>query len=142
VTIPDNVNNIGYGAFTGCTNLTSVTIPNGITAIEGGVFSDCTSLTSVTIPNNITSIGRFAFVSTNLASITIPSSVTSIDIMAFSYCTSLISVTFQGTIPSSSFGTSTSYPFDGDLHAKFYATDKANGTPGTYTRSGSTWTKQ
>jgi hypothetical protein len=28
------------------------------------------------------------------------------------------------------------------LRSVFYATDKANGTPGTYTRSGSAWTLQ
>jgi hypothetical protein len=32
--------------------------------------------------------------------------------------------------------------FPGDIRDKFYATNKTNGTPGTYTRSGSTWTKK
>jgi hypothetical protein len=35
--------------------------------------------------------------------------------------------------------------FPGDLRAKFYATDRTNGTPGTYTRpsgSSNTWTRQ
>jgi hypothetical protein len=43
---------------------------------------------------------------------------------------SLTYVTFQNTIPSSGF--SASYPFLGDLRAKFYTANPANGTPGTY----------
>ncbi|MFQ7550734.1 MAG: leucine-rich repeat protein [Blautia marasmi] len=33
---------IGSGAFTGCTNLTSVTIPEGVTTIDGMTFGNCT----------------------------------------------------------------------------------------------------
>jgi hypothetical protein len=48
-------------------------------------------------------------------------------------------------IPSGNF--SSYIPFPGDLHTKFYATDAANGTPGTYTTTApvnesSVWTKQ
>ena len=52
---------IGYSAFSGCSNLTSVTIPNSVTSIGGYAFYDCSSLTSVTIPNSVTSIGYTAF---------------------------------------------------------------------------------
>jgi hypothetical protein len=93
------------------------------------------------------------------ASFTIPNSVTSIGGLAFDGCESLTSVTFQGTITSSNFGgkaffpwlpkelifDSFEVPFDGDLSAKFYATNRTNGTPGTYTRpngESKTWTKQ
>ena len=62
---------IGYGAFGGCSGLTSVTIPNSVTSIGVGAFAQCISLTSVTIPNSVTSIGEQAFAScSNLASIT------------------------------------------------------------------------
>jgi len=82
---------------------------------------------------------------TNLASITIPASVTSIYGSAFSGCTGLTSVTFEGTIASGSFGSSGYETFPGDLRTKFYATNSANGTPGTYTRpngTSTTWTRQ
>jgi hypothetical protein len=86
--------------------------------IEPWAFSDCTSLASVTIPDSVTSIGD----------------------MAFYGCTSLTRVTFEGTIPSTGFSSPLTFP--GDLRDKFYETDPANGTPGTYTRNGNTWTKQ
>jgi len=123
VNIPPTIQNtpvtvIGDNAFY-LTNITGVTIPNSVTSIGVTAFSECKSLTSITIPASVTSIGM----------------------AAFSGCWELTSVTFQGTIPSSAF--SNQYTFDGDLRAKFYATDRNNGTPGTYTTSnGTTWTRR
>jgi hypothetical protein len=145
ITIPNSVTDIRQWAFGGCTSLTSISIPNSVTTIGWFVFTSCTSLTNVTIGNSVTTIGENAFSGcTSLTSITIPDSVTSIGNYAFDRCTNLTSVTFQGTINSNNFMGANSSPFDGDLRDKFYATDRANGTPGTYTRaSGSTtWTKQ
>ena len=42
--------NILYGAFSGCSGLTSVTIGNGVTSIGGGAFYDCSGLTEMTLP--------------------------------------------------------------------------------------------
>ncbi len=61
LTISNKVNNIGDGAFTGCSGLTSVTIPNSVTTIGSSAFSGCRGLTSVTIGNSVTLIGRYAF---------------------------------------------------------------------------------
>jgi hypothetical protein len=57
----NNVTSIGYGAFSGCSRLTSVIIPNSVTSIEFDAFEDCSSLASVTIGNGVTSIGYYAF---------------------------------------------------------------------------------
>jgi hypothetical protein len=126
----------------GCGMLTGITIPDSVTGIGIGAFVGCWNLTSVTIPKSVTSIGDSAFYSCwNLPSVTIPDSVTRIGDEAFWQCTSLFKVTFQGNIPSSGF--SSKSPFPEDLRAKFYATDKTNGTPGTYTRTNETlWMKQ
>ena len=135
VTIPASIDGkvvsyIGRNAFQGCTSLTSVTIPNTVSMIEENAFQGCTSLTSVTIPNSVARIGTIAFCS----------------------CPSLTSVTFQGTIPWKEFGDAAKVVighivFDGDMRDKFYATDKTNGTPGTYTTTApvgdsSVWTMQ
>jgi hypothetical protein len=54
-TIPNSVTSIAdvrtsyfYGAFDGCSRLTSVTIPNSVTSIGNAAFRDCSGLTSVT----------------------------------------------------------------------------------------------
>jgi hypothetical protein len=146
VTIPANikgkpVTSIGDWAFYKCTSLTSVIIPESVMSIGSlgagtwdGAFSGCTSLTSVRIPNSVTIIGHNAFWGcTSLTSVTIGSSVASIGGGAFDYSwgSILTRVTFEGTIPSAGFAR-TAFSGDGDLHDLFYATDPANGTPGTY----------
>ena len=147
ITIPDSVTSIGASVFSGCRSLTSVTIPEGVTSIGFQAFNNCSSLTSVTIPEGVTSIGFGAFQNcSSLTSVTIPEGVTSIGGYVFTNCTSLTSVTFEGTIASGSFSSNNPTPFPGDLQMKFYATDSANGTPGTYTTTNpgpsAVWTLQ
>ncbi|MDO4196695.1 MAG: leucine-rich repeat domain-containing protein [Prevotellaceae bacterium] len=82
-----SVTSIGYYAFAGCKDLTSVTIPNSVTSIGERAFNGCSGLTSVTIPNSVTSIGDEGFAyCKGLTSITIPNSVSSIGKSAFSWC--------------------------------------------------------
>ena len=91
-----SVTSIGYGAFSGCSGLTSVTIPNSVTSIGYRAFKGCSSLTSVTIPNSVTSIGDEAFRDCyGLTSITIGNSVTSIGHYAFYVCSGLKKVIVQ-----------------------------------------------
>jgi hypothetical protein len=133
ITIPDSVESIGNGAFYGCTGLTDITIPNNVKSIGDQAFYNCNRLTGVTIPDSVESIGEWAFMGcTGLTGVTIGSGVESIGERAFYNCNRLTSVMFNGGIPASGFFY---YSFDGDLRAKFYATDADNGTPGTYTRA-------
>ena len=72
VTIPESVTSIGYGAFKGCSSLTSVIIPESVTSIGDEAFYYCENLTSVIIPESVTSIGEGAFDScSSLTSVTI-----------------------------------------------------------------------
>jgi hypothetical protein len=113
---------IGYGAFSGCSNLTGVTIPDTVTCIErlalGGcyglknatignsvtnlgvkAFFRCGSLTQIAIPGNVASIGWGAFKDcTNLANIQIPNSVSSIGDYTFFGCGNLLSVTIPNGV--------------------------------------------
>ncbi len=90
--------NILYGAFYGCSMLTSVTIGDGAESIGNSAFRDCTGLTSVTIGNSVESIGSSAFSGcTGLTSVTIGNSVESIGNYAFYNCTGLSSVVFEDT---------------------------------------------
>ena len=91
--IPDSVTGIGEGAFSGCSDLTSVVIPDSVTSIGGYAFAWCSSLTSIDIPNGVTSIGYHAFTNcTALTSITIPDNVTKIENNAFEGCVGLTNV--------------------------------------------------
>ena len=77
---------IGYDAFNGCTELTSVTIPDSITRIESRAFYDCASLETIAIPASVTEIYWQAFYNcTSLKEVTIPKSVTYIKDEAFGY---------------------------------------------------------
>ena len=72
--IPSSLNGypvtcIRYGAFSGCTNLTSIIIPKSVKSIGEGVFYGCTGLTSVTIPNSVTNIDSGAFYNNSIQSI-------------------------------------------------------------------------
>ncbi|MDR0455841.1 MAG: leucine-rich repeat domain-containing protein [Treponema sp.] len=135
ITIPNSVTDIGQTAFLQCSSLVSVTIPDNVTDIRQSTFAYCASLTNVTIPDSVINIGLQAFRScTSLTDITIPASVTSIENNAFYGCSNLTSVTFEGLIPQANFN---SYAFDYNLWTSY----NANG-PGTYTKSGYTWTKE
>lgn len=93
-----NVKSIGDGAFSYCTDLTSVVIPNSVTTFGTNAFGNCTNLTSIDIPNSVTTIGWSAFSHSGLTSVDIPNSVTSINVFAFYYCSDLVSVTIPNSV--------------------------------------------
>ena len=96
VTMEGNITQLGFYAFSGCSNLKSVVIPGSVTRILSEAFSGCTSLTSVTIPEGATTIGNRAFSGCkSLAGVTIPGKVNSIGDRAFGNCTGLTSVTIS-----------------------------------------------
>lgn len=96
--VPDDVVEIGYGAFACCTNLSKIEIGSAVTTISESAFAYCTSLTEVAIPNKVTTIGEAAFADChNITKVTIGTGVKSIGKGAFASCTKLTSVTFANT---------------------------------------------
>ena len=101
VTIQNGVTNIGRNAFRGCSGLTDVTIPSSVTNIGWAAFYNCSGLTSVTIPDGVMSIGDDAFKGcSGLTDVTIPDSVTSIGDDAFEGCSGLTDVTIPDSVTS------------------------------------------
>ena len=56
-----NVTTIGYRAFSGSYDMTSVSIPNSVTTICTNAFASCTGLNNITIPKTVNRIGDMAF---------------------------------------------------------------------------------
>ena len=112
ITIPESVASIGYGAFSGCTGLTSVKYmkevqgvykyENGTLTIQNDGMADSPQwykdninplMLNVVFSGSETSIGKEAFSGCcSLKSITIPNSVTSIGYCAFSGCSNLTEI--------------------------------------------------
>jgi hypothetical protein len=89
---------IGYDAFYGCADITSITIPNGITVIENYAFAGC-GISSMVIPNSVTTIGSSAFSScTSITNVDIPDSITYIGESAFAFCSSLDNVIIPNSV--------------------------------------------
>lgn len=53
ITIPKNVNGIGYSAFEDCVNLKSISMSDEIGTIGNNAFRNCTSLINVMIPKSV-----------------------------------------------------------------------------------------
>ncbi len=102
VTIPANVTSIANGAFSYCTNLTSITVDEGNEKFDSR--NNCNAIIdkktnaliqgckSTVIPEGVTSIGSYAFCGSEITSIVIPEGVTSIGSYAFVRCASLTDI--------------------------------------------------
>ena len=93
--------NLFYGAFYGCSNITSIDITQGVTSIDSYAFYNCSSLANVVIPYGVTYIGNRAFyLCQSLTNIDIPRSVTSIADYAFYECKGLTSIVIPNSVTS------------------------------------------
>lgn len=74
---------IGFQAFSFCTELTSIDIPSSVTIIKEAAFAGCTGLTNVYTGDGVTTIEKYAFCGCDLDEVTIGKSVTEIAGLAF-----------------------------------------------------------
>ena len=94
LTIANGVKTVDHDAFSDCVSLTEVFLPDSVTVLGGGAFSGCDKLKKVTLSKNITEMGGNVFQDCPvLASIVIPDKVPSIGGYAFEGCTNLQSIT-------------------------------------------------
>ena len=99
VSIAETVSDIGYCAFSNCSNLESVVLSNGIFTIGDGAFEYCANLREIEIPDSVATIGDSAFYGCHsLQEVVIPNSVVRIGNSAFENCEKLISITFPDSI--------------------------------------------
>ncbi len=97
--VPDDIENIGYSAFGGCSGLTEIELPESVSYIDGWAFSDCSSLRSIKLPENVTGMDYYTFYGcSSLTSITMPKGVTVAGDSVFYGCSSLTSVSFLDDI--------------------------------------------
>lgn len=116
VSLPNNLETIGFAAFAGCYQLRSITLPATLTYIDDYAFSG-TALTSIQIPQTVVSMGKgvfsrcenmtsavinskfigdFAFLGDyRLSSVSVGSNVEYILKGAFNGCTALKNITFD-----------------------------------------------
>lgn len=114
--IPNKVSELGWAAFYGCNNLTSLQLPHNLISIENSVFEGCTSLSGelnlpatlkhidssafsgcsgfsgpLILPNELETLGQSAFerCSGFTGGLTVPYRITSIPKSTFSGCSGL-----------------------------------------------------
>lgn len=94
-------------SFQGCSSLTTIDMPN-LKVIEGDAFAACTSLKSITLPQGLFSLGYNSYDGvfkncTNLESITLPATLQSIGngygYSLFKGCSALKNITVSNPIP-------------------------------------------
>ncbi len=99
-TIPQGIESIAEGAFSGCGNLTEVVIPNSVSEICDSAFYYCPSLKRLVIPNSVKYMGESVFEECmSLVSVVFPASIAVIEDDIFSGCYSLEKVYFRGPAP-------------------------------------------
>ena len=99
IDLPDNCENIQYGAFSNCSKLKTISLSNELISLGPKAFEACTSLRSITIPSKITNINKDTFSScSSLININLPDALTTIRYGAFAGCTSLVKITLPDNL--------------------------------------------
>ena len=101
VTLPERVEEIGEGAFSGVEGLKEVIIPGTVKVIQKNAFSHNTEIEKVTMQYGVESIGDNAFRECSiLKEVIMPDSVIDVGTSAFQKCTNLTTVQLSNNITS------------------------------------------
>ncbi|MDY4513029.1 MAG: leucine-rich repeat domain-containing protein [Paludibacteraceae bacterium] len=118
LSLPSELQTIGYMALADCKNLQSIHVPASVTDIDDSAFEDCRSVTSITFgdaqqsapqqrsvgsagTSQLRRIGNWGFYNChNLQSLTIPEGVEKIGTAAFYGCTYLEELSLPSTVQS------------------------------------------
>lgn len=99
VTVPSGVQEIGYGAFRGCSTIRQVVLPDGVRKIGSMAFNDCENLRQVSIPSSVAEIGYSAFERcVQLTTVQLPEGLVLLDRMAFLGCTALADIAIPNSL--------------------------------------------
>lgn len=90
IIIPDKIQTIHNGTFSGCRQLRRVLLPKGINRIGLHAFDGCRELTHIELPNGVEKIASWSFCDCKkIESIHFPDTLVSIDAYAFDRCSQL-----------------------------------------------------
>lgn len=92
VELSENIERIGYGAFSYCMNLKSINLPEKLKVIESDTFCYCSSLSELELPKSLIRIDSNAFYGCGISEADLPDTLTNIGSYAFYNCTKLTSV--------------------------------------------------
>ena len=99
ITLPERVEEIGEGAFSGVTGLKEVIIPGTVKVIQDNAFSYNDEIEKVTIKDGVLSIGNYAFCRcSSLKEIIMPDSIVTVGISAFANCNNLVTVQLSNNL--------------------------------------------
>lgn len=97
VNLPESITMLGWGAFSGCKNLSEIKLPESITMMEGEVFYECENLRSLTLPSKLTSLGDRCFQGSGIRSLDIPKGIAELPAELFKF-SQIRSVTIPDTV--------------------------------------------
>lgn len=83
VVLPNGMKVIGSSAFQGCSKLSVINLPDSITDLESTCFSGCKDLTVSKLPSNLETMGWRFLAGTQTTSITVPGTVKEIEYHVF-----------------------------------------------------------
>lgn len=88
IVVPKQITKIGWGAFSGCGNLSEISLSNGLREIEEDVFWG-TQITAIDLPESLEKLGDGAFSMTRIKKIKLPSKLKVIGKDTFANCEEL-----------------------------------------------------